>query len=89
MEEWPEAVCVAETRRERPGSQPSRPRKGWEREESKSEGSGAQGEAVLGACGPWIGPAGGGMPLWAGRVTGLGLLCDSCYPLLCAEQALD
>lgn len=48
-----------------------------------------QGKLLLGACGPWTGPAGGGMPRRRERVSRPGLLCNSCYPLLCAEQALD
>lgn len=49
----------------------------------------AQRRPVPGACRSCSGPAGGGTRRRRERVSGLGPLCNSCYPLLCAEQALD
>lgn len=48
-----------------------------------------KGKLPLGACGPQTGTAGGGMLSRREWASGPGLLCNLCYPLLCAEQALD
>lgn len=37
----------------------------------------------------WVPVEPGQVQLVAGKGAGLDLLCNSCYPLLCAEQALD
>lgn len=52
-------------------------------EEGGSEGSSAPGEAGWAPVDP------GQAQRVVGTVRGLCLVCNSCYPLLCAEQALD